>query len=221
MLPLTLFFLRAIRKGHLDLTRFAAVVAISVSAFLVLFYIINMQYQTGSIVDVVENWFVILASYTFGGLVSFGQVVLNPTVFENNQSIWRFFIETANSLGANVPIPSLHAGYTSITNYQDLTNIYTIYFSYYMDYGIFGVIVLMFLLGVFLGWVYRQACRGELLCTFFYASFCVAIVLSLHSERFFTALNYYLKQLIFLLVVFWLPTAIVRVASRRVRAIGA
>ena len=116
----------------------------------------------------------------------------------STSSIDRFFLDTAQSLGANVTPPAKFADFTYVS-LTEFTNVYTIYFSYFKDHGWIGTIILMFLLGAILTLLYKSALRGKPIATILFGhfGFCV-IVLSLVAEEGFTLLNTHIKLIIFL-----------------------
>lgn len=202
-LPLTLMFISFIKSREINLKILFFILTISFTGFIVLLLLVDYQAQyfdISGLTKAVEG----IIGYWVAGLVAFDSVITNPTMYEATQSITRFFYETANALGAQYYVPSLHAAYTNYT--QDYnTNTYTIYFSYYLDFGIIGVISIMAGLGLFLQYVYNQSIRGKIIATYFYAMFACAIILSFHGEHFFLSLNEYTKSFIFLSSIYIFP----------------
>jgi len=136
-------------------------------------------------------------NYWLGSLIAFDHVVHHPNDLVSTQHPNRFFLETANAFGASFHIPSVHAAYTMVGPGQD-TNTYTSYFSYFKDFGWYGIVVSMALVGALTTFVYRHAQCGPIYMAFS-ASFAVAILFTVHSERFVLGLNEYIKMLLF----FW------------------
>jgi oligosaccharide repeat unit polymerase len=197
-LVLTLFFVSSIKNRKVHIGSLLAALAIAISFFSLGLVMINFAFETSSgpgavIIRLVET----IQNYWLGGLVGFDQVVLNPTIMESTQPIYRFFFETARSLGMDVYVPPTHAAYLWISPTMD-TNAYTIYFSYFKDLGWIGTTIIMFGLGLALTMLYRKVMRGGVIGIIFYANFCAAIILSFHAEHFFTGMNGYIKMLIFL-----------------------
>src|SRR5260370_16455677 len=120
----------------------------------------------------------------------------------STQSIDRFFVDTANSLGANVTPAPKHPDFTNVSLHE-FTNVYTIYFSYFKDYGWIGTIILMFVMGAMLTLLYKRAMRGKPIATilFGHLGFSV-IVLSIVAENGFSLLNTHIKFVIFLLFLY-------------------
>jgi len=214
ILPLTLLFLNSIRKGHFRIINLLLTVLLAAPVFIAMMYLVNFHYINYDFPVFISELLRTFYGYWAGGMVSFQNVVQDPTIFENNATIWRFFLETSKSLGFDVQIPPFIPRFSFYSNNFD-TNIYTIYFGFFMDYGLIGVIVLMSVLGFFLSWAYQQACNGNILFTFLYARFCVGILMSLNSDKFFYGLNSYLKQIVFLLAVYHLPVLLNRVSQRK------
>lgn len=164
--------------------------------------IVNYAYMdTGGLVESAAFLLPVIQNYWLGGLVAFDRIMLDPNSIEAVQSVSRFFLETANSLGANYPVPSLHAEYTDISATMD-TNTYTIYYTYFLDFGWYGTVVWLAFLGAILTWVFRLARRGMPIAVMLYAIAAVGIVFSFHAEHFLLALNFILKTVIFFSFVY-------------------
>jgi oligosaccharide repeat unit polymerase len=142
--------------------------------------------------------------YTLGGVVAFDRIVQNPSGIRSSWSISRFFLLTANKLGASFEVPSLHAEYTMISPSMK-TNVYTMYFSYFQDYGWAGIVLLPYVLGYTLTWVYRNARGGSRAALVLYGLMFSGILLSGFNEEFFLALNTLLKGVVVVWLVFSLP----------------
>jgi oligosaccharide repeat unit polymerase len=139
--------------------------------------------------------------YWLGGAVAFSNVVENPQALESTQPLMAFFLNTAHSLGLRSSSAQLHAAYTAIGPGSE-TNVYTIFFTYFKDHGWLGMMGLSSLLGALLSLLHRVARRGEPLATVFYALFVPGLLLSIHAEHFWTALNQWMKLIVILALVF-------------------
>jgi oligosaccharide repeat unit polymerase len=142
-----------------------------------------------------------------GGPVAFDRIVNDPNSIPSTQSIDRFFLETANSLGAHFNVPSLHAKYADISpdNFESDFNVYTIYFSYYKDYGWPGTVVLTALVGFLLTVLYNSASNGRPALMVLCAVTSVGTLSSIYSENYFLALNELIKISIFFAVLYHGP----------------
>jgi oligosaccharide repeat unit polymerase len=147
--------------------------------------------------EMVAMLFTSVRNYWVGGLVAFDQVVSSPDLFEHFQSVTRFFMETANSLGGSFHVPSVHAGYVPISDSED-TNVFTIYYSYFLDGGIPAVFLLSGLYSYCLSLMYLRAKAGDKRYLLLYSLLLAGVVFSIVSERFFLGLNGTLKA-----VAFW------------------
>ena len=201
-LVLTLFFVASIKNRQLRIGPLLARLVIAISLFSFGLVMINFAFEASSGPGAVAMRLVeAIQSYWLGGLVGFDQIAQNPSIVESTQSIDRFFLETARSLGMNVYVPPRHAPFLWISPTMH-TNIYTIYFSYFKDLGWIGTTIIMFGLGLLLTMLYRNVMRGGVIGGIFYANFCVALIFTLYWEHFFTGLNGYIKMLIFLTFIY-------------------
>jgi len=146
----------------------------------------------------------LLRLYALGGVVAFDQVVENPHSVRANWSPFRFLALTANKFGASYKVPSLHADFTMVSP-SLRTNVYTIYFGYYPNFGLFGTVVVMWLLGGALTWVYLSALAGIPWAAILYGILTAGVVLSGFAEEFFLQLNLILKATVLSLVIYNFP----------------
>jgi oligosaccharide repeat unit polymerase len=198
----TIFFIVSLRGGKMRVGIALAVAAFAIVAFSVGLVLINFAYQdVRSPVELLHSILEGIQSYWLGGLVAFERIVQDPHAIESTQSIGRFFVETANSLGAQFYVPSLHAEYTDISGTLN-TNVYTIYFTYYKDFGLGVTALLMCGVGFLCGYVYEWARNGRPIPVLFYAILAVAILLSIHAEHFLIGLNGYVKTALFFFVLY-------------------
>ena len=159
---LTVAFLTWLRLGRVTFTSAVAIALLCIVCFSVGLLVINYSYvQFSSARQASTQLAWVLPSYWLGGPVAFDQIVRDPGSVPSSQPIDSFFVESANSLGAQFETVSPHAQFTSISSDGDIndTNVYTIYFSYYKDYGWFGMIVLMTIAGFCLTLLYQLALR--------------------------------------------------------------
>lgn len=204
IVPITALFIASMRAKRLRMVMTSAVFVYALVAFTIGLFLINFAYEkAASIWDLLPIIVETIQSYWLGGLVAFDQIVYDPHIMESTQSLGRFFLETANSLGGQYYVPSLHAGYTNISMDQN-TNVYTIYFTYYKDWGLGATVLLMWLAGFVCGYIYAWARSGSLIPVVFYAMLASGILLSIHAEHFFTGLNSYIKAAVFFFFVYHL-----------------
>jgi oligosaccharide repeat unit polymerase len=102
---------------------------------------------------IVEN----AAVYFVWGPVGFGHVMDLPVSVGESGLSFRFFTQTASTLGMNVKLPNNILGYFS----DALGNVYTIYFAYWLDWGWLGVVVMAFFAGFFCTSMYLIARKGN------------------------------------------------------------
>lgn len=202
ILFLTLFFISSTENRHMRIGALLWTLTLAILSFSFGLLMIDFAYKASSDVgDTVISLVETVQNYWLGGLVAFDQIAQNPDLIISTQPIYRFFVETASSLGMNVYLPPKHAAFLAISPILH-TNIYTIYFSYFKDLGWTGTVVVMIGLGVILSMLYKQAMRGGVIAVIFYANMCVALVFSLNAEHFFLGLNGYIKMLIFLVFIY-------------------
>lgn len=198
LLLVTLAFVDALRKGRINYRVMAITAVVSVVMFGVGFVVVNNMY-----LGLGMSWDAIVLAgrgilvYWLGGPVAFDRVVANPNAIEAVQNLDRFFLETANGLGAHFNIPSVNAEYSLIGPSLD-TNVYTIYYSYFPQFGMLGVVVGMLLTGAVLAWFFRRARARGPVAVIVAGSMATGLLLSFHSERFILALNMYMKMALFL-----------------------
>jgi oligosaccharide repeat unit polymerase len=198
----TIFFIASLRGRKVRVGMAFAVLVTALVAFSIGLVVINFAYQdVRSPIELLHDILGGIQSYWLGGIVAFERIVGDPHAVESTQGISRFFLETANSLGAQYYVPSLHADYTDISSTLN-TNVYTIYFTYYKDLGLGITVLLMCSVGCLCGYVYEWARNGRPIPVIFYAMLAVAILFSIHAEHFLIGLNGYIKTVIFFLLLY-------------------
>jgi oligosaccharide repeat unit polymerase len=155
--------------------------------------------------------------YALVGPVAFDAIMADPTAIP---SVWRpdrFFLLTANRLGAHFDVHSIHAEFTSAGDgvYQ---NVYTFYFAYYPDFGWPGVVVISCAFGALSAWLYRRLPSGDRLAKLMFAYMIFGIFLSGFVDGFFLQLSTILKAFIVGNCLYWLPKRFIKIepASRAV-----
>ncbi len=207
-LLLTLYFISAIKARQLKVLPLLGTIGLALIGFAVGVVVINMAFESYASADAIL--FAILEqilTYWLGGIVGFQIVAENPDVMESTQPIYRFFLETARSLGMSVELPLIHADFTKLGPTVD-GNVYTIYFTYYKDWGWLGTAIIMLALGGWLTVLYKRAMQGRIIVSLFYAMMLVGLVMSISGEKFFLGLNGYIKALMLYYVVYWLIPSI-------------
>lgn len=201
-LLLTLYFISAIKGHRLRVLPLLGTIGLALVAFAVGLMFINLAFESyassGAMFSAISEQ---ILTYWLGGIIAFQRIAENPNAIESTQPIYRFFLETARSLGMGVEVPSIHADYTMVGPSID-GNIYTIYFTYFKDWGLFGTAIIMLILGGLLTLLYKKAMRGGTIASLFYAMMLVGLVMSISSEKFFLGLNGYIKALVFFYVVY-------------------
>lgn len=198
--------IQSIRKGRVNLL--AAI--LSLVTFVAIFTTIAIALGKGRanpsapLADNIAPTVEAVEWYTFGGVAAFDRVVQDPSGIPPSWSISRFFLLTANKLGASFDVPPLHAEYTMVSPSMK-TNVYTMYFAYFAEYGWVGISAIPLLLGFAVTWVYQKAAGGSKEALVIYGLAFSGIVLSGFNEGFFLALNTLLKAGGVVLLVFSWP----------------
>lgn len=225
LMLVTLFFITQVRAGRVKPAAAMAAFTLALTLFVAGLWAIN--FSGGSFSDtgaLARRMGGEISSYWLGSSVTFSQIAMRPDSLPSTQSIGRFFLQSARSMGFHVQIPKFTAPFTVFSVNGENANTYTIYFSYFKDYGWLGSMVLLTALGGFLTLVWRRAMGGAAIAILFYASFCTAIIQSIESENFFLGLNGYIKALIIYSLLYWaLPRYFpdhVAVAPRKPRLDG-
>src|SRR6266571_3664391 len=207
-LPLTLYLLACLRQQRLLVKTGGALLLVVVILFGIGVLLVNLSgLAEGAESEAILAAIRTLPTYFLGSLFAFDQVLSQPERLEANQSITRFFLETANSLGGTFYVPDINADWTVVSNLYS-TNTYTIHFSYFMDGGWLGMLLLPLPVGLVLGWTLVVALRGSPIAIAMFALLGKGIFLSVHSEQFFVALNWHLKSLLFLLALYTVPAVV-------------
>ena len=203
-LILNLSFISFMRAGRINFVVLGSMFIIAMTLFAAGLLVVNLSYMDLDVfsMDTIALLVKHIQGYWLGGLVAFERIVQSPESMESVRHLNRFFLETANSLGANFYLPSRHAVYTH-TSPTDFTNVYTIYFSYFKDYGWLGVLLGMSMLGGLLTWIYLLAHRGNPLAIIFYGVNMTGILLSVQADFFVLALNKHIKMLIIFYVMYY------------------
>jgi oligosaccharide repeat unit polymerase len=207
LIILVLFFVSWIKTGKLRLRTLTFSISIVVGLFSAGAVVVNFAgvvfESSNAVLRKIGNT---VLAYWLGGVVAFGRVADDPESIKVTQNIWRFFVEAAHKLGADVAVPGLHAPYSKISGDPALgilgINVYTIYFSYYPDFGWAGVIVGMALIGAITTVMWKGAMQGRPVFSLLFASLCVGIILSFIADLFFLSLNSYIKAAFFYGVIY-------------------
>ncbi|MEX2162776.1 MAG: O-antigen polymerase [Sulfuricaulis sp.] len=221
VLVVMLLFISWVKTGRINPKQLIVGGTSVLAFFSVGLLLVNYAYMdTGGLVESARFLLPVIQNYWLGGLVAFDRIMLDPGSIEAVQSVNRFFLETANSVGASFPVPSLHAEFTDISATMD-TNVYTIYYTYFLDFGWFGTVLCLAVLGGILTWVFRLARRGLPVAVMLYAIAAAGIVLSFHAEHFLLALNFILKTIIFFSFLYLVVARTAPVRSSAGRPINA
>ena len=205
---LTAAFLTWLKSGKVTFKSAVTVVVLCTICFSVGVLVINygyVQFSSASQAGTRLAW--VVPSYWLGGAVAFDQIVRDPGSVPSTQPIDSFFVESANSLGAQFDMVSPHAQYTDISSngISEDTNVYTIYFSYYKDHGWFGMVGLMMIAGFCLTLLYQSALRMGPVSILLCAMTLVGTFFSFHAEHYWRGLNEYIKAVVFFSLLYHGP----------------
>jgi len=142
--------------------------------------------------------------YAVGPIVAFDRAFADPASVPGVWSITYSVAQVANKLGAGIALPSIHAVFTPVGPGLWM-NAYTIYFAYVPDLGVTGALVLLFVLGAGLSWLFRRAAAGSPHARLLYATMIAGIVMSGFAEYFFMTLSFYVKAALCSLAIYGLP----------------
>lgn len=220
VLILTVFLIASIREGAVRWFRALTVLCAGTVLFSAGLIFVNFAYMRTPInVDSIRMTVATEEAYWLGSLIAFNQIAVDPFSMESTQRVDKFFLETADSLGAHFYVPSQHAAYTDISTSQN-TNTYTIYFTYYKDYGWTGTAAFMLIIGFASGRIYNMAKSGEAIPVLMYAMVATAILFSIEYEGFLTGLNGYVKALLFFGFIYKILPVLQRKRKVRFKSMG-
>ncbi len=202
VLLMALTFISFLKSGRVNARVAAMAGVLGIGVFGLGLAMVNFAYDHLPVslesVGVIGRMFLV---YWLGGIVAFDRIVQDPHSAASSQHISRFFLETVNGFGARFEIPSIHAAYTQVSG-TEVTNVYTLYFSYFKDPGWLGMILLMAILGAVSVWLWNEARRRSVFGVLFYGIWAGGLVLSIQAEHFLLGLNFYIKMLVVLLLVY-------------------
>jgi oligosaccharide repeat unit polymerase len=199
MIVLTLMFISFIRGGKVNWLLLAKVAVLLTGFFLAGLAVVNFAYADSVNMNVLIQTMV---GYWVGPLVAFDTVVRDPLSIEAVHKLTRFFVETANSLGAGIPSQSIHAKFANISPEIEGINTYTLYFAYYREHSWPGVVLGMVFLGYLLTFVYVQARSKSSIAILIYGMAMTGLVLCTHGEQFWLSLNPYVKAVGFFYLLY-------------------
>lgn len=199
-LILTLMFISFIRVGRSNFVALGLILVALLSFFFFGLFVVNFAYANE--IDLTALMLTALG-YWLGGVVAFDSIFQNPQSIESAHYLFRAFLETANSLGANFYVPSIHFEYANVSPVISGFNTYTMYAAYYQDFGWSGVILGLGLLGFVLTWIYRVSMGRNPWAVMVYGMGMSGLLLSLHGEQFWLALNIYIKAGVFFYLVYF------------------
>jgi len=196
---ISLAIISVIKNGRIRLRT----VVVGVVVFLLVFSIPAVLLKKGGSLEqtVAENFYSIAESvrnYTLPSLVAFDQTLTTAEPASKPLS-FRFFYALAQSLGANIDVPSpiLDYAFTPIP-----TNVYTTYYYYYSDFGLAGTAIVMFALGILCTFVYLYAMSGEPRGVFLYALVAGSLILSGLNEPFLFAASFWIQAVLFVFIIY-------------------
>jgi oligosaccharide repeat unit polymerase len=217
-LPVTLYLLACLGEKRLLVKTGASLLLVVTALFAIAIVFVNLSHLAeGNASEAILTAFGTIPAYFIGSMFAFDQVVSMPDRLEANQSVTRFFLETANSFGASFYVPNINAEWTVVSSLFS-TNTYTMYFTYFMDGGWLGIVLLPIPVGIVLGWTFIKALKGASIAAIMFALLAKGIFLSIHSEQYFVALNWHLKSLLFLAVLYGIPPILSRILGATIAA---
>lgn len=137
--------------------------------------------------------------YTMSGVLAFNNIIEGIIKLPYNGGVFRFFMQTANSFGANIKIESLFMPFSQISDTK-FTNVYTIYGDYNMHFGLFGICFFTFVLGFVLAFIYSKVKSGKTVWIILYAQMISNIIMSGYADAFYHSLNFQIKLILVVLL---------------------
>lgn len=216
MLLLSVGALVWLREGRLTVRR----VAVLGSLFLLIFGGIGIALNKGAakadlplrenIVPVLEG----LQQYALAGLVAFDNVLRDPHLIPGTGGVLRTVNEFLNRLGADIPVPSLHAQYVAVADGRHI-NVFTAYWVYFLDGGLLGTVLLCAAAGAAVTAAYFAARAGSLLARPVFGILFAGMAQTVFNEPFYTNFNILAKTVIVTLALHWVAGLRVRAAPPR------
>jgi oligosaccharide repeat unit polymerase len=141
----------------------------------------------------------ILSSYFVAPMVAFSQISYPSSLPGNGESTFRFFYAIFEAFGSNRSASSLIQPFIYVPT---PTNLYTSFLPYYTDFGTIGVLVIISILGVLHGLLYRWVSSGELsLFKIFIYIVSIFPLLSVYStETHFLQISLWIQYFVFGLI---------------------
>lgn len=198
-LVLLLLFITSLRS-RLSIWSLAKAIGLFTVLFAAGLTFINFAYIEDVSYDVATPVVGLIQNYWLSSSVAFGHLSEHQTAVFSAHNPVRVVWETLNGLGARFEIPSIHAAYTDVGP-GDNTNTYTIYFGYFLDFGWLGVVIAMAAFGYLSTLAYRKSANQIAMA--FAASFLLAAIFTVHSDKFALGFNGYAKMLAFFWFVYY------------------
>jgi oligosaccharide repeat unit polymerase len=136
-------------------------------------------------------------------------LLTNPPAFETitanssknpGENTFKFFYAVKNKLGLSETEPVEQI--LPFVNVPKSTNTYSILYPAYKDYGNMGIIIFSIILGLLLGFVFKQAQERSILFIIIYSFLLPQIFMQFAGDMFLTNLSLNLKRIIIVLIPF-------------------
>ncbi len=139
--------------------------------------------------------------YLLSPAPAFEKVTSNSTK-QFGENVFRIYYSITYKLGFNKIEPV-----DTILEFVDVgvgTNTYTIMYPYYKDFGLKGIAVFALIIGVFIGYVFKKAQKGNVVFVIIYSMFLYEIAMQFAGDMFFTNLTLNLKRIIIAFIPFFI-----------------
>ncbi len=140
-----------------------------------------------------------IVSYMLGGVVAFDNIIRGSIELPYNGGVFRFFMQTTNSLGADFEVGSLFMPFSRISD-SLTTNIYSMYGDFSMHNGLIGIFFFTFLLGFLVSFIYSKVKKGKTVWIILYGQMISNMIMSGYSDAFYKSLNFQIKLIILVLL---------------------
>lgn len=139
--------------------------------------------------------------YFLGPLAAYDWAINGGLPGTGGAMTFRTPLAVLRALGFEYQVPDLIQPWaqTKLTG-----NVYTVFTPYYRDFGAVGLAVVLGLLGLLHGWVYKQAMNGQALMIVVNAILFYALVMQFFQDQYFSLLSQWGQIVAWMVIFLWL-----------------
>jgi oligosaccharide repeat unit polymerase len=141
--------------------------------------------------------------YVLGPLPAFDVYWSNAKDLDYGTHSFRTILILFQRLGADISAPPLVQEFVAVP--MDF-NVYTVYLPYLKDWGIIGVLFIQALLGMWHGYLYKNADRGEPLFIILYAMFLYPLLMQFFQDQYVSLLSVWCQAAAAAYIYFKIPS---------------